>query len=627
MDCLWTWCPIRRRRSSSPAEPETPDTNEAKEKKKGKRKWKNIFSRKRKPKDAGKLLEEALEDKVLQQPEGDEGLELHSSLEDISPGVLEIHADTEAGALKHTSLDETRDDAERPLPVRKLEAEAKGKRKWKNIFSRKRKPKDAGKLLEEALEDKVLQQPLGDEGLELHSSLKDISPGVLEIHADTEAGALKHTSLDETRDDAKKLLPVRELEAVALKYTSLDETRDDAEKLLPVEELEPEAKALKNTSLDETRDDAEKLLPVRELEAEALKYTSLDETRDNVEKLLPVEKLESEAEALKNTSLDETRDDAEKLLPVEELESEAEALKYTSLDETRDDAEKLLSVGELEGEAEALKDLMKTILVESEETKLQNGRDSEADQDDQNEPEETSEELKNRAHDDGENLVGKGDDGGITGEDGRKKKTRRGTRGHGRKINHKKNDNEGSKIINAMNVEDEAEAEVAEIKNVHPDENGDLLNPDQPLVEEFMMKVLANTAETKALEKVVDAQASAHTLNRQVEKKLKRMEKITELLLEAGIEKGAEAEAQMKADEKLKTGCSEASEMTDLVPSVKKNKMRKDDAKNAVKQQKKTRCGTQGRGNQLQKRRQQQQQRRSECCSEASRRPQRLCVQ
>ncbi|XP_062860015.1 uncharacterized protein LOC134322075 [Trichomycterus rosablanca] len=215
--------------------------------------------------------------------------------------------------------------------------------------------------------------------------------------------------------------------------------------LLPVEELEAEAEALTNTSLDETRD------------------ISLDKTRGNAEMLLPVGELEAEPEVLNNTSLDETKDNAAMLLPVSELEAEPEVLNNTSLDETKDVAEMLLPVRELEAEAEALKDLIKTSLFESEETELQNRGDTEAD------------------------LFSNGDDGGITGEHGRRKKIRRGTRGRGRKINYKKKDNNGSEIINEVKAEAEAEAEVAEMKNVHLDEkdsSADLLNPDQPLGEE-----------------------------------------------------------------------------------------------------------------------------------------------
>ncbi|XP_062857076.1 uncharacterized protein LOC134319754 [Trichomycterus rosablanca] len=400
MDRLWTWFPTGRRGSYSPAEPETPNVNGAKEKITGKKKWRNIFSRDRKPKDAGKLLkEEALEGQVPQKKE---------------------------------------------------------KKKWKNIFSRNRKPKDAGKLLkEEALEGQVPQ------------------PGVLELHADTEAGALTNTSLHETRGDTEMLLPVKELEpdAEALTNTSMDETRGDTEMLLPVEELEAEAGALKNISLHETRGDTEMLLPVKELEpdAEALTNTSLDETREisldntrgDAEMLLPVRELEAEPKVLNNTSLDETKDNAEMLLPVSELEAEPEVLNNTCLDETKDVAEMLLMVRELEAEAEALKDLVKTSLVESEETELQNRGDTEAD------------------------LFSKGDDGGISGEHGRRKKIRRGTRGRGRKINHKKKENNGSEMINEVNAE--AEAEVVEMRNVHPDEKDStavLLKHDQPLDEE-----------------------------------------------------------------------------------------------------------------------------------------------
>ncbi|XP_062857073.1 myosin-10-like [Trichomycterus rosablanca] len=372
MDRLWTWFPTGRRGSYSPAEPETPNVNGAKEKITGKKKWRNIFSRDRKPKDAGKLLkEEALEGQVPQKKE---------------------------------------------------------KKKWKNIFSRNRKPKDAGKLLkEEALEGQVPQ------------------PGVLELHADTEAGALKNTSLHETRGDTEMLLPVKELEpdAEALTNTSMDETRGDTEMLLPVRELKAEPEVPTNTSLDDTRGNAEMLLPVRELEAEpeALKVliktslveseetelqnkedteadlfskddgitgehgrrkkirrgtrgrgrkiiykkkdnngseiinkvnveaeakvltnTSLVETRDNAEMLLPIRELEAEPEVLTNTSLVETRDNAEMLLPIRELEAEPEVLTNTSLVETRDNAEMLLPIRELEAEPEVLTN---TSLVET----------------------------------------------------------------------------------------------------------------------------------------------------------------------------------------------------------------------------------------------------------------------
>ncbi|XP_062857481.1 probable serine/threonine-protein kinase kinX [Trichomycterus rosablanca] len=444
-------------RFSSLAEPETPDRNEAKEKKNGKKKWKNIFSRNRKPKDAGKLLKEALEGQGPQQPEGDEGLELHFSLEDTSADELEIR-----GCLRFSSL------AEPEMHDRNEAKEKKnGKKKWKNIFSRNHKPKDAGKLLKEALEGQGPQQPEGDEGLELHSMLEDTAAGLLGICADTKAGALKKTSLDETRGDTEIPLPVEELEseAEALKNISLDETRDisldeargDTEIPLPVEELESEAEALENISLDEIGDDAEMLLPVEELdaEAEALENISLDEGRDDAEMLLPVRELEAEAEALNNIILDETRADAEMLLPVEELDAEAEALNNISLDEGRDDAEMLLPVRELEADAEALENIS-----------LDEGRDDAEMLLPVRELEAEAKALKPG------------------------KKTRRGTRGRGRKINYKKNDNKESNIINEVNVKDEAEAEVAkvaEIKKVHLDEKdstADLLNPDQPLGEE-----------------------------------------------------------------------------------------------------------------------------------------------
>ncbi|XP_062848332.1 retinitis pigmentosa 1-like 1 protein [Trichomycterus rosablanca] len=497
MDRLWTWFPTRRRGSYSLAEPDTPNINEAKEKKTGKKKWKNIFSRDRKPKDAGKLLKEALEGQVRQQPEGDEGLELHSSLEDISPGVLELHADTEAGALKNTSLDETRGDTEMLLSVEEFEAEA------------------------EALTNTSLDETR-DISLDKTRGNAEMLLPVSELEAEPEV--LNNTSLDETKDVAEMLLPVSELEAEpeVLNNTSLDETKDVAEMLLPVSELEAEPEVLNNTSLDETKDVAEMLLSVRELEAEAealkdLIKTSLVESEEtelqnrgdneadlfsngddggitgehgrrkkirrgtrgrgrkiyykkkdnNGSEIINEVKVEAEAEAeaevLTNTSLDETKDVAEMLLPVSELEAEPEVLNNTSLDETKDVAGMLLPVRELEAEAEALKDLIKTSLVESEETELQNRGDTEAD------------------------LFSNGDDGGITGEHGQRKKIRRGTRGRGRKINYKKKDNNGSEIINEVKAEAEAEAEVAEMKNVHSDEkdsSADLLNPDQPLGEE-----------------------------------------------------------------------------------------------------------------------------------------------
>ncbi|XP_062859216.1 uncharacterized protein LOC134321401 [Trichomycterus rosablanca] len=470
MDRLWTLFQIRRRGSYSPAELETPNMNGAKENKKGKKTWKNIFQKHRKPK-AGK---EALEGQGPQQPEGDEGLELR---------LIYIPLDRPSDI----SLDKFWDDDHSSGDKKK------GKKKWRNIFKKNHKPK-AGKLPKKALEGQVPQQPEGDEGLEPSSSLDETRGNTYMVMPskvlDSESDSPANISLDKPRDISLNepgdddLSPVHKekekkkwrnifkrnrkpkagklpKEALDGQVPQHDETRGYAEMLLPVEELEVEPEAPVNTSLDETRGEAEMLLTVRELEAkpEDLVKINLDETRGEAEMLLPVRELEAEPEDLVKTNLDETRGEAEMLLPVRELEAEPEDLVKTNLDETRGDAEMLLPVRELEAEAEALKTLEKTSLLESEKS-----GDTEAD------------------------LLSKDNDGRITGENGKRKKTRRGTRGRGRKINYKKKENNGSEMINKVNVEAKAEIEM---KNVHPEQkvSTTVLKHDQPLDEDRMQLI------------------------------------------------------------------------------------------------------------------------------------------